>query len=138
MTSMNPLDIIYNNMQSIFPWNSNNKTTTINIAGNQDIEDLVIAQVASYGAQLGWLSDIVLALAKKEGINTKEVDQLTKAVEKINKIKQAVNTSAKDRATKALDTLKHDNPDEFGRMIHAYAAELDNGHVSHAKKSRSK
>jgi len=138
MASMNPLDIIYNNMQSIFPWNSNNKTTTINIAGNQDIEDLVIAQVASYGAQLGWLSDIVLALAKKEGVKTKEVEQLITAVEKINKIKQAVNASAKERAISALAALKRDNPDEYGRVIQAHAADLDNGHASHAKKSRTK
>lgn len=134
MNYLNPMDIIYNNMQSIFPWNSNNKTT-INIAGNQQIEDIVVSEVASYGSQLGWLSEIVLALAKKSGLKLKEVEQLAKAVESIEKIKSAVGSSAKDRAVNALEKLKEENQSEFNAVIQKYAYGIEPAAAPRRKKS---
>ena len=44
------------------PWFS--PSYTVNYAGDPTVEHRVVSEVASYGRQLGWLDEIVLALAK--------------------------------------------------------------------------
>jgi hypothetical protein len=46
------------------PWFS--PSLTVNYAGDAKIEDRVVTEVASYGKQLGWLTEIAIALAKKQ------------------------------------------------------------------------
>jgi DnaJ-domain-containing protein 1 len=116
--------MFYQNTQNILTSNSGNTTTINNFAGNKAIEEAVVSSVASYGSQLGWLSEIALELAKKSGLKTKEVDQLSRATENITKIKKAINASARSRAADALETLKKENPDEFQSVIQEYAASL--------------
>jgi hypothetical protein len=51
------------NQRITAPWFS--PSLTVNYAGDPKIEDRVVTEVASYGRQLGWLTEIVLALADK-------------------------------------------------------------------------
>jgi len=44
------------------PWFS--PSLTVNHAGDPAVEDRVVTEVASYGKQLGWLTEIAIALAK--------------------------------------------------------------------------
>jgi hypothetical protein len=85
---------------------------TMNFAGNAAIEREVNEDVASYGRQIGWLNDIVAALAAAvpaeiEG-DAAAADSLAKlkaAQEKIVAIKERRKQSALERAREALDAL---------------------------------
>jgi hypothetical protein len=46
------------------PWFS--PALTVNYAGDPVIENRVVTEVASYGRQIGWLTEILLALAKNQ------------------------------------------------------------------------
>ena len=52
------------NQRITAPWFS--PSLTVNYAGDPVIEDRVVTEVASYGRQLGWLTEIAIALAKNE------------------------------------------------------------------------
>ena len=94
--------------------------TTINVAGKLPVEERVITDVASYGAQLGWITDIVLALAEKEGHKSDAVKKLSHAVERIKTIKAEHARSMEGEARNALDRLKRDNPEEFRKLVSNY------------------
>src|SRR5476649_2370891 len=115
----NPLDIF----QWPFSGNVNQRITTpwfsptINIAGDAAIEERVVTDVASYGKQIGWLSEIVLELAKKSELKGETVTRLEKAVEKIKLIKETQQQSRWDAAVDALDQLNKAQPKEYARLI---------------------
>ena len=64
-TFPNPLSIMFpgagGNFQSFDFWSPR---VSVNFAGNPAVEREVTEDVASYGSQIGWLNDIVAALAK--------------------------------------------------------------------------
>jgi len=64
-TFPNPLNIMFpgagGNFQSFDFWSP---PVSVNFAGNPAVEREVTEDVASYGSQIGWLNDIVAALAK--------------------------------------------------------------------------
>jgi hypothetical protein len=90
---------------------------TFNFAGDANIENRVVSGVASYGTQIGWLNDIVLALARKETPNLATVSDLANAVEKIEVIKAAEKSNALRAAMDALDQLKKIQPDLYDKLI---------------------
>jgi hypothetical protein len=89
----------------------------VNFAGDPAIEDRVVTEVASYGKQLGWLNDIVLALANQQPVPKDTLSCLEKAVDKIDAIKKETQISAVDAANKALDRLKRDEPDAYAELL---------------------
>ena len=97
------------------PWFS--PALTVNYAGNAAIEDRVITDVASYGRQIGWLNDIVLALARKVEPDPKTLKQLDDAVKAINEIKEKHKQSALTVAVDALDQLKAGHPEEYEQLL---------------------
>lgn len=103
------------NQRITAPWFS--PSLTVNYAGDPAIEDRVVTEVASYGKQLGWLNDIVLALANQEPVPKDTLGYLEKAVEKIAAIKKETQLSAVDAANKALDRLKRDEPDAYAELL---------------------
>ena len=66
----------------------------------------MVTEVASYGKQLGWLTEIAIALAKREPLPKETLRRLEKATEDINAIKKQVHTSAVAIANNALDRLQ--------------------------------
>jgi len=103
------------NQRITAPWFS--PSLTVNYAGDAAIEDRVVTEVASYGRQLGWLNDIVLALANRQPVPQETLDSLTQAVRKIEAIKKQVQPSALDAATSALDELQKENPQEYDTLL---------------------
>jgi hypothetical protein len=103
------------NQRITAPWFS--PSLTVNYSGDPVIEDRVVTEVASFGKQLGWINEIVLALANKEPVPQKTMKKLEKAVKAIEAIKKETRLSALEAANKALDQLKHDQPDEYAQLL---------------------
>lgn len=97
------------------PWFS--PSLTVNYAGNAVIEERVVTQVASYGKQLGWLTEMVLALADGKEIGEDTKRKLNSACEQIQKIKQDVRQSAYLEASDALDRLQEEHPHSYRELI---------------------
>jgi len=103
------------NQRITAPWFS--PSLTVNYAGDPAIEDRVVTEVASYGKQLGWLNEIVLALAKKQSVPQETLNRLEKAVQEIETIKKEVQPSALDAANNALDQLKREQPERYAELL---------------------
>ena len=103
------------NQRITAPWFS--PSLTVNYAGDPAIEDRVVTEVASYGKQLGWLNDIVLALAKQQAVPKDRLSCLEEAVEKIDAIKKEIQLSVVETANKALDRLKREEPDAYAKLL---------------------
>ena len=103
------------NQRITAPWFS--PSLTVNYAGDPAIEDRVVTEVASYGKQLGWLNDIVLALAKQQAVPKDRLSCLEEAVEKIDAIKKEIQLSVVEAANKALDRLKREEPDAYAKLL---------------------
>ena len=89
-----------------------------NFAGNKKLESDVVAKVASYGTQLGVLSEAVLELA--EGMPGEAIEALQALVERVDKIKQRHKETLETKAKLALDQLKKTDPEGFRRLIDDY------------------
>jgi|SRR6516162_6114244 hypothetical protein len=103
------------NQRITAPWFS--PSLTVNYAGDPVIEDRVVTKVASYGKQLGWLEEIVLALAKKDPVPGEPLMKLEKAAKDIAAIKKEVQGSALDAARKALDKLEAEQPTDYAQLM---------------------
>ena len=90
---------------------------TVNYAGDASIEERVASDVASNGKQIGWLNEIVLALARKEDPDPRTVARLAQAIEDIEDIKQRMKKSALGNAVDALDQLQAEEPDAYRFLI---------------------
>jgi hypothetical protein len=97
------------------PWFS--PSLTVNYAGDAKIEDRVVTEVASYGKQLGWLTEIAIALAKKQDPPADTLRLLENAVAAIDTIKKEVHPSALEVAEKALDRLERDQPAQYEKLL---------------------
>ena len=93
-------------------------------AGNPAIEREVTEDVASYGTQLGWLNDIVAALAaaapdtiKADKAAAAAYENLQGALAKIEAIKQRRKASAYDSARDALSRLGAADKRAYGRLV---------------------
>jgi len=103
------------NQRITAPWFS--PSLTVNYAGDPQVEDRVVTEVASYGRQLGWLMEITIALAKQQALPEETLRRLEQASEKIEAIKKSVQGSALDEAQMALDRLERDQPEVYKRLL---------------------
>jgi hypothetical protein len=97
------------------PWFS--PSVTVNYAGDAAVEDRVVTEVASYGKQLGWLTEIVIASAKGQPLPSETLVRLEKAAREIDAIKAQSRASAVEAANDALDRLERDNPDQYNELL---------------------
>ena len=97
------------------PWFS--PSLTVNYAGDARIEDRVVTEVASYGKQLGWLTEIAIALAKKQDPPADTLRLLEKAAAAIETIKKEVHRSTLEVAKEALDRLERDQPAQYEALL---------------------
>jgi hypothetical protein len=95
---------------------------TVNYQGSAQIEQRVATEVASAGRQIGWLSEIVEALATGKPAPAKSLRQLTDAMREIEEIKESVRQSAFEEAKKALERLRDEAPEELARLLKQEAA----------------
>ena len=101
---------------------------SLNFVGNAGVEREVNEEVASYGRQIGWLDDIVLALAEAAAPQAlkKADDSLTKlkqAAGKIAEIKKRRSTSALSAARDALDRLKAADKTAYDYLVSTLQAD---------------
>ena len=127
ITFPNPFNIMFpgagGNWQTIDTnWLSPN--ISVNFAGNPAVEREVTEDVASFGSQIGWLNDIVLALAaaapdtlKSSSEAEAALKKLTDAMAKIEMIKQRRKTSALDKARDALADLGSADKSAYGVLV---------------------
>jgi hypothetical protein len=103
------------NQRITAPWFS--PSLTVNYAGDPVIEDRVVTEVASYGRQLGWLTEIAIALAKNETPPKDTLHHLEQASRKIEAIKKEAHLSALQEANKALDRLEREQPAQYDTLL---------------------
>jgi hypothetical protein len=114
----------YNLNQPILPWTFSG--ITVNYAGNPSIEKNVIETVASYGRQLGILTEAVLKLANqslptKSGVPVEDpIARLRDLAEQIEKLKEIHKTALLREARDAMDRLARDNPDSARYVASSY------------------
>ena len=97
------------------PWFS--PSLTVNYAGDPAVEDRVVTEVASYGKQLGWLTEIVIASANGQPLPTETLARLEKAAREIDAIKEQSRACAVEAANNALDRLERDNPAQYNELL---------------------
>lgn len=97
------------------PWFS--PTVNVNYAGDPVIEERVVTDVASFGRQIGWLSELVVALANKKPFPADALKKLEAAAAQIKAIKDQRQHSARELVEEGLDRLERDQPDEYKRLI---------------------
>jgi hypothetical protein len=111
--------------QPILPgWSFGN--ISVNYAGNASIEKDVVEKVASYGKQLGILTDAVLKLAKKPverkpGESDEDpIARLHDIAEKIYELKELHKESLLREAREAMERLAKDNPKSAEYVAQSY------------------
>jgi hypothetical protein len=90
---------------------------TFNFAGNAPLEKEVVENIASYGRQLGWLNEVVLALAQHEPVPDDTVKQIRKTARRIEALKKSKADSALEDAEDALARLKKEAPERYQALI---------------------
>jgi len=125
MTLPNPFNIMFpgagGNFQTFDFWSPR---VSVNFAGNPAVEREVNEDVASYGRQIGWLNDIVVALAKTAPDTLKAdaeaeraLKMLKEAMAKIDDIKKRRKANALDMARDALANLGAADKAAYGRLV---------------------
>jgi len=90
---------------------------TVEGRGDPDLEGRIVRDVATYGAQLGQISAIVLALADGEKAPAEEVGKLRAIVADIEKVKESYKQGALDRARAAMLALREDDPAGYAELL---------------------
>jgi len=103
------------NQRITAPWFS--PSLTVKYAGDPVIEDRVVTEVASYGRQLGWLSEIVLALAANKPVPQDTLHRLKEAARNIEAIKNELRPPALEAARQALDRLEREEPQQYRELL---------------------
>jgi hypothetical protein len=113
--------------QPILPgWSFGN--VTVNYAGNAEIEQDVVSKVASYGKQLGILTDAVLKLANrpvqhKPGEAEEDpIERLHAIAERISDLKELHKATLLREARNAMERLAKDNPDAASYVASGYGS----------------
>src|SRR5438045_3730709 len=107
--------------QPILPgWSFGN--VSVNYAGNADIEKDVVEKVASYGKQLGIITDVVLELAgDKPPKGEDPLAQLRDIAAKVRKVKEEHRRSLTEEASDAMAKLANSDEGEARRIANKYA-----------------
>jgi len=106
--------------QPILPgWSFGN--ISVNYAGNVEIEKDVVEKVASFGKQLGIITEAVLALADGKPKNDKAIVRLREIAAKIEELKNQNKASLADQAREALVRLEKAEPATARRIAAQFA-----------------
>ena len=99
--------------------------TFVTYQGDMDIEEEVVTEVASFGKQLGKLTEAVLALADGKGPKDDEVFRELEAIrDGVERIKESRSDSLRKKADDAFQALLKSNPEEAEDLIKAMQRSL--------------
>jgi hypothetical protein len=105
-------------------------------AGVPAVEQQVFEQ-ASYGKQLGWLMDVLVAAVDEATLPSPEARaalvSLKQLRSKVERIKSEHREDRADAAIALLDKIQADSPDELRRLLLRYEARRDLAEVERAK-----
>ena len=87
------------------------------IVGVPEIEREIVTRVTSYGDQLGALTDAVLALAHKAGLESKEIVEVQRIHDEVKLCKSRVRVALRTRAELALRRLKAADPEAYDEIV---------------------
>ena len=90
----------------------------LNFAGNRRIETEVVTGIASYGRQIGILSEAILELASDE--KGEAIERLKALTADIEKIKNEHKVSLKHDVKAGLDKLQRQDPATLKRLLDEY------------------
>jgi len=91
----------------------------LNFSGNRKIEAEVVAEVASYGKQLGALSEAVLEIAQGEPGDA--VERLKRLAAQVEGVKRKHRDRLEQRLRDDLDQLKQQDPEALERLLRDYS-----------------
>jgi hypothetical protein len=94
--------------------------TTITFAGSAPVETRVVSDVASYGRQLGLITEVVLALAEQASLSpeaSRSRDRLAGIAKRIETVKKAVGGEPRAEAELALDRLERADPQGYSALL---------------------
>ena len=106
--------------QEILPsWFSTN--ITVKGQGEPELEQKIVTDVATYGKQLGELTEVVLALAESTNLTgCKALQELRSIAEQVELTKQAHRKTVQQRAERALQELAESDPEGLSRLIASF------------------
>jgi hypothetical protein len=93
----------------------------VNYSGNPEIEREVVEKVASFGKQLGIITDAVLALADGKPKDDKAIARLKEIAAKIEELKNQSKASLADQARGAMARLEKAEPATARRIAAEFA-----------------
>ena len=106
--------------QPILPgWSFGN--ISVNYAGNVEIEKDVVEKVASFGKQLGIITDAVLAQADGKPKDDKAIMRLKEIAAKIEDVKNRNKASLAEQARGAMQRLEKAEPAAARRIAAEFA-----------------
>lgn len=94
-------------------------------AGNREIEERVVADVASFGRQIGRLLDALVLLTQDRP--EPEFATLRTMAAEIRQVKADSKASARRNAQEALDTLARADPQALAGLLAGYAPPAPRG-----------
>jgi hypothetical protein len=97
-------------------------TITYNFAGNAPIEKQVVENVASFGRQIGWLNEVVLALAGGIELPDETIKRMRDAAAEIERIKTIHAAGAYTNARDALTQLEQMAPARYRLLMDEFYA----------------
>lgn len=100
--------------QSILPLTFNNQ---VSYAGSPEIESRIVADIASFGRQIGIISEALVELAGATGSGGPKVARLRTLMAEIEDLKAQHRRSILERVTSALDTLDEQSPASADNML---------------------
>ncbi len=92
---------------------------SMHFAGNQEIEREVVSQVASYGKQLGMLTEAVLAVAGDS--KDPAVERLRETRDAVEDIKARHQTQAAKAAEQAMERLRRTDEAAFRNLLRQFS-----------------
>ena len=96
--------------------------TIVNGAGDPALEREIVVNVATYGKQIGELSDVVLALAAKVGLESEALTKLKEIAAAVEAKKVEYRAGVLERARKALDELREHDETGYTMLVANLAA----------------
>ena len=92
-------------------------TIEVNGDGDPELEREILKDAATYGAQLGALTDVVQELAAKARLNSPAAGRLRELSEKVDAVKARHRARAEQRARDALTRLGEQDPRALGALL---------------------
>ena len=92
--------------------------TIVNGQGDPDLEREIVENVATYGKQIGELTDVVLALAKHGKLPASQaLAELEAIAAGVAEKKNEYRRNVLERARKAMDELREHDPEGYDLLV---------------------